>query len=60
MLSDVHSSNVSAQSPPWSRNASPRCALASSSFRRSISQVVTIGGSALRRLTAESSAAPSL
>ena len=32
MLSDVQSSNVSAQSPPWSRNASPRCASASSLF----------------------------
>src|SRR5436190_2816417 len=43
-LSEVHSSKLSAQSPPCSRNASPLCAFASCDFKFSTSQVVTIGG----------------
>src|SRR5690606_5193765 len=60
MFSDVHSSKLSAQSPPCSRKASPRWALASSAFSASISHVVTIGGRAARRASAASSRAASL
>ena len=52
MFSEVHSSKVSAQSPPCRTNASPRWARAISSLRASTSQEVTIGGRRLRSATA--------
>src|SRR6185295_20159983 len=44
MASEVQSSKLSAQSPPWRRKRSPRAASASCVFSRSISHEVTSGG----------------
>ncbi len=44
MWGSVLSTKVSAQSPPWSRNASPRATAASSADRVSTSPATVIGG----------------
>ena len=59
MLSDSQSAKLSAQSPPWSRNSSPRCARASRARKASTSQETTSGGRRLNAATARSSAAGS-
>src|ERR1700680_3790262 len=56
ILSDSQSSKLSAQSPPCSRNCSPRCAWANFARSASISQDTTNGGSRLNEATARSSA----
>jgi hypothetical protein len=56
MLSDSQSSKLSAQSPPCSRNCSPRCAWASLARRASTYQDTTKGGNRLNEATARSSA----
>ena len=58
-LSAVTPSNVSAQSPPWSRNASPRVTAAILAFSSSHSPAKTSGGHLRRRATAASTAAGS-
>src|SRR5579872_313168 len=45
MVGESHLSKLSAQSPPCSRNRSPRTASASSDFKCSTSHEVTSGGS---------------
>jgi hypothetical protein len=44
IVSAENSAKLSAQSPPCSRNASPRLAAASSAFRRRASPAKTSGG----------------
>src|ERR1700692_3257632 len=56
MLSDSQSSKLSAQSPPCSRNCSPRCALANLSRSASISHDTTSGGRRLNAATVRSNA----
>src|SRR3954447_4282360 len=58
-LSAVAPSSVSAQSPPWSRKASPRATAPSLSLRSSHSPAKTSGGTFRSRATASSSAARS-
>ena len=57
-LSAVTPAKVSAQSPPWSRNASPRETAASFSVSSSHSPANTSGGIVRSLLTAASTAAP--
>ena len=59
ILSDSQSSKLSAQSPPCSRNCSPRCAWASFARSASISQDTTRGGRRLKEATARSNACAS-
>src|SRR5690606_1923942 len=59
MLGPVTPSSVSAQSPPWRRNASPRATAASFSRRRSHSPAKTSGGKPFSVVTARSSASGS-
>ncbi len=59
MLSAVTPAKVSAQSPPWSRNASPRLTAASLSVSASHSPAKTSGGNDRSRATAASTAAGS-
>ncbi len=56
VLSAVTPAKVSAQSPPWSRNASPRATAASLSFSSSHSPAKTSGGIWRSRVTAASTA----
>ena len=56
-LSAVTPANVSAQSPPWRRNALPRATSASLAFSSSHSPAKTSGGIVRSRLTAASRAA---
>ena len=54
MLGAVQRENSSEQSPPWSRKASPRTALASMALRSRISPANTSGGSRERVRTISS------